>query len=127
MKTEVLEHLNRAKDFLGASEALLERGYASVAAGRAYYAMFHAATAALLARGIERSSHHALISSFGQFLVKTGKVDERFHVYLREAFTLRSDSDYLPAPTITAQEAQAVIEKAREFIDMCAPLCEEED
>ncbi len=123
MKSEASEHLERATEFLGAAKALLSAEYASVAVGRAYYAMFHAATAALLERDIVRSSHHALIAAFGQFVVKPGDVDERFHAYLRDAFTLRSDSDYLPSPAVSVEEAQSVTQKADEFVAICCQLC----
>jgi uncharacterized protein (UPF0332 family) len=51
--------------------------------------MFHAATAALLGKDIKRHSHQGLISAFGQFLVKQGQVESRFHKYIAEAFDLR--------------------------------------
>jgi len=37
--------------------------------------MFHAATAALLAKDIERTSHHTIISAFGEYIAKPGLLD----------------------------------------------------
>ena len=69
MKPDIQEHFQSADEFLRESEHLLKGGFYRGAVGRAYYAMFHAATAMLLSRGIERSSHHAVLSAFGEHIV----------------------------------------------------------
>lgn len=46
---------------------------------RTYYAMFHAATAALLSQGIRRSKHSAVVAAFGRHLVKSGKFTAEQH------------------------------------------------
>lgn len=124
MKPTVREYLDRAEEFLGAAEALVESKFFSIATGRAYYAMFHAVTAALLARGIQRSSHHGTIAAFGEFLVKPGLVEKRFHTWLQNAFEGRGDGDYSPVPTSDPEIARIQIERAREFIRLCRQLCE---
>ena len=91
---------------------------------RAYYAMFHAATAALLTKGIERTSHHAIISAFGEFLSKPGLVDEKFHKYIIEAFTLRNDCDYLAPLVADKSQASVTLRRAKEFVETCRNLCE---
>jgi hypothetical protein len=124
VNAEVREHLERSKEFLDAADALLASGFPSVAVGRAYYAMFHAAMAALLERGIIRSSHHALIAAFGQFLVKPGVVPPHFHAWLREVFELRSDTDYSATSRLTPEMARQVLARARAFVEICRELCE---
>ncbi|MBU2596179.1 MAG: hypothetical protein KJ757_01245, partial [Planctomycetes bacterium] len=47
--------------------------------GRSYYAMFHAASALLSGKDIKRHSHQGLISAFGQFFVKPGNIEPKFH------------------------------------------------
>jgi hypothetical protein len=42
--------------------------------------MFHAATAVLLSRGIERRSHHAVLSAFGEHIVKPGLVEHGWRI-----------------------------------------------
>jgi len=85
--------------------------------------MFHAAPAALLKRDIKRHSHQGLISAFGQFLVKAGRVEPRFHKYIAEAFDLRQESDYQPLAEVTEPQAGKVLERAKEFVDVCRKLC----
>ena len=85
--------------------------------------MFHSATAALLHKGIKRHSHQGIISSFGREFIKTEQVEPRFHKYFTEAFDLRMESDYQPIVEITQGQAQKVVERAKEFIEICKKLC----
>ena len=123
MNEEVRLHLERADDCIKDAELLLSARRYSAAVGRGYYAMFHAATAVLLKRDIKRHSHQGLISAFGQFIVKRGQVDPRFHKYISEAFDLRQESDYQPLVEITQQQANKILERAKEFVDVCRNLC----
>jgi uncharacterized protein (UPF0332 family) len=120
---EVQLHLERANDCIKDAELLLDAHRPSAAVGRSYYAMFHAATAALLGKDIKRHSHQGLISAFGQFLVKEGRVEPKFHKYIAEAFNLRQESDYQPVAEVTEQQAFKVFERAKEFVETCRNLC----
>jgi len=121
---EVRLHLERADDCIKDAELLLSAHRTSAAVGRSYYAMFHAATATLLNRDITRHSHQGLISAFGQFFVKTGQVEPKFHKYITEAFDLRQESDYQPLVEITEQQAGKILKHAKEFIGVCRKLCQ---
>jgi uncharacterized protein (UPF0332 family) len=120
---EVRLHLERADDCIKDAELLLAGHRYSAVVGRVYYAMFHAATAALLRRDVKRHSHQGIISAFGQFIVKPGKVELRFHKYIAEAFDLHQESDYQPLAEITEQKANKVLERAKEFLEVCQNLC----
>ena len=124
MNEEVYLHLERAVDCIKDAEYLVAGGRYFAAIGRGYYAMFHSATATLLNKDIIRHSHHGIISSFGREFVKTGLVDSKFHKYFIEAFDLRQESDYHPLVDITPQQASKVIARAKEFIDICRMLCQ---
>ena len=123
MNEEVLLHLERADDCIKDAELLLAGHRHSAAVGRSYYAMFHAATAALLRRDIKRHSHQGLISAFGQFIVKPGLAEPRFHKHITEAFDLRQESDYQPLVEVTEQQAGKVLDRAKEFVEICRKLC----
>ena len=124
MNEEVRLHLERADDCVKDAELLLSAGRNFAAVGRGYYAMFHAATAALLLKGIKRYSHQGIISSFGREFIKTGQVEPRFHKDFTEAFDLRQESDYEPVVEITQGQANKVVERAKEFVEVCRSLCE---
>ena len=105
------------------SRVLLDNERPAAAVARAYYAMFHAATAVLAAKGIKRSSHSGILSAFGQYLVKPGLIKQDFHLYLREAFELRQQTDYDPIVDIQLQQAKQTLEQAIDFVDECRKLC----
>jgi hypothetical protein len=123
MKQDVQRHVESAEVFLQESEHPLSGGFFRGTVGRAYYAMFHAATAVLLNRGIERSSHGGIISAFGQFVAKPGLADPKFHRYLVEAFTSRNDCDYLAPFEAEEPQARTTLDRAREFVNVCKQLC----
>ena len=124
MIEEVRDHLECAEDSLKDADWLMAGQRYGAAVARAYYVMFHAATAALLYRGIERRSHHGIISAFGEFLVKPGHIDSKYHAYIREGFDLRSSADYEPTAEVPFEQAESMISRAREFVEICKSLCE---
>src|SRR3990167_9399709 len=81
------------------ARALLELGDVDGAANRAYYAMFDAARAALLASGapVEPDigrTHSGLIGAFGHNLVKNGPVSRDMGRLLNRAHEIRQAADY---------------------------------
>jgi uncharacterized protein (UPF0332 family) len=101
---------------------LRDSGWPAATVNRAYYAMFHAATAALLQSEIRRRSHKGLISAFGQFFVKPGRVPASLHSFFKEAFDLRQQSDYQPLVDLTDDQAAAILSTAIDFVAACRDL-----
>ena len=123
MNEEVRLHLESAGSCIAEADLLLAASHPAAAISRAYYAMFHGATAALLHNGIERHSHQGIISAFGQTFAKSGRVDPRFHRYLKEVFDLRQESDYQPMVRLIDEKAREVLGLAKEFVAVCRKLC----
>jgi len=123
MTEEARLHFIRAAECVEDSRVLLDNERPAAAVARAYYAMFHAATAVLAAKGIKRSSHSGILSAFGQYLVKPGLIKQDFHLSLREAFELRQQTDYDPIVDIQLQQAKQTLEQAIDFVDACRKLC----
>ena len=123
MTEEAQQHFRKAADCVEDSQILLDNDRLAAAVARAYYAMFHAATAVLVAKGIKRSSHHGILSAFGEHLVKPGLIKQEFHLYLREAFELRQQTDYEPIVDIDVKQAKETLEQAVDFVDACRKLC----
>jgi uncharacterized protein (UPF0332 family) len=65
--------MSRARRSLIAARLLLEAGSPDFAASRAYYAMFYAAEALLLSRGLAFSKHEAVIAEFAREFVRSGE------------------------------------------------------
>jgi len=73
---------------------LLENQLYEDCVSRSYYAVLHAAKAALATIGIEPESHHAVRRMFGLHLVKTGKIERDFARILTAEQEDREISDY---------------------------------
>lgn len=87
----------KAERACGSAALLLERGDIDGACNRAYYAMFDAARAALLAAGKDQASirtHSGLIAAFGLDLIKTGKLERHLGHTLNRAHEIRLIADY---------------------------------
>lgn len=123
MTEETQQHFRKAADCVEDSQILLDNDRPAAAVTRAYYAMFHAATAVLIARDIKRSSHRGILSAFGEYLVKPGLIKKSLHQSLLEAFELRQQTDYEPITNVDNQQAREILDKAIDFVDVCRKLC----
>lgn len=116
MKLETEALLKKARQSLLAAQALDREGYQDFAAARAYYAMFYAAQALLLGRGLSFSSHAAVIAAFGKEFAKTGALDAKYHRYLIDAQDVRNLADYGIGPEISEAQVHALLTWAEEFL-----------
>jgi uncharacterized protein (UPF0332 family) len=112
-----------AKAFQAASSAkvLLDTGDADGACNRAYYAMFDAARAALLASGAlvgheVARTHNGLISAFSLHLVKTGRVPIELGKAINKAEELRLIADYKGDP-LEKDVAAWAVSQAQSFVE----------
>lgn len=102
------------------AKILLETGDVDGACDRAYYAMFNAARAALLASGapvqpdISRT-HGGLISAFSLHLVKTGRIPVELGKALNKVEELRLIADYKGDP-IEQEQAAWAVENCQVFV-----------
>lgn len=71
-KTAVSLEIRHGEIALQAARMLRQAGLYNDALSRLYYALFHAMTALLLARGLEPRRHRALVSLLGTHVVPTG-------------------------------------------------------
>ncbi len=124
MKEQVRQYFERAADCAEDGRILLENARFPACLNRAYYAMFHAATAALLNRDIKRRSHHGVLSVFGETFVRGGSIDPDLYRCFREAFERRQQSDYEAVVEVDRETAQRILGRAVDFVDACRKLCE---
>ena len=117
MSPEVAELLQKASRNIAAAERLARDGDLEIAISRAYYALFYVARALLIAEGESYSKHSTVIAMYGARFARTRRLDPRFHRYLLDAFDMRRDADYLLGFAATPENASAVIQWAREFLD----------
>lgn len=108
--------LEKSQRSMDAAKNLMERGFHDFAVSRAYYAMFYIAEALLDREGLAFSSHAAVISAFGQYLVRPGKVAAQYYRQLIDAQAQRTRADYDPQPNLSQQDAEILISQAQDFL-----------
>jgi uncharacterized protein (UPF0332 family) len=112
-----------AAEFLAKAETALQSAKRDLAArdfdgaaNRLYYAMFHAAKAALLRVGASAEGKHGMIiAQFGLRLCKNGPLPTELGRALNEAAELRSESDY-GATSPDPADVTAYCETAERFV-----------
>lgn len=117
-REEVEAELTIARETLQEAEHLLTQGLPRGAGSRAYYAMFHAAVAMVLAEGEKYERHGQTIGAFGRLFVRTGRVRAKFNSYLKAGFKSREIADYGPLVAISMERATEMAQEAREFVAM---------
>ena len=109
---ELLEKARRAAE---SAAVLLEDGDLDGAASRAYYAMFHAARAALESEGVQTGGrkHGTILGEFSRQFVKTNRVPREFGRILNVTQELRHEADYEGAALPNTSVHRAVSEAKR--------------
>ena len=110
----------KADTACSSARALLELGDVDGATNRAYYAMFDAARAALLASSapVEPDigrTHSGLIGAFGNYLVKNGPVSKDMGRLLNRAHEIRQVADY-HGESVEPADAQEMVRQAETFV-----------
>ena len=119
--TTDFEHLandefSRARKALQSARLLAENQLFEDSVSRSYYAVFHAAKAALLKCKIEADTHTAVRSMFGLHIVRPGKVEKRLAKILIAEQEDREIGDYSVTVRITAERANKRLAEAEFFL-----------
>ncbi len=114
--------LARARRMLEAAALLHASGFHEDAVSRAYYAVFHAASALLATIGRTVRTHDGLRSAIGQHFVRTGQLDARFARVLARVAADRNDADYNAASTFGPEDSREALADATAFVDAAAAL-----
>ncbi|MBS0308337.1 MAG: HEPN domain-containing protein [Proteobacteria bacterium] len=98
------------------AQILLDMGDPDGACNRAYYAMFDAARAALLASGhVIGKTHKGVLNTFSEYLVKNGPFSKETGRLLKLAETRRYVADYGGDP-VELDDAKEMVEQAVSFV-----------
>ena len=108
--------LEKAKNDLSDAQKSFSEAMFETAANRAYYAIFHAARAVLILDGQDYRRHAGVISFFRRDYIKTGILDESLSEIIKNAFELRTESDYSDFFIITKSEIEQQIKDAAFFV-----------
>lgn len=117
----------KAERACSSARALLDLGDIDGACNRAYYAMFDAARAALLASSAPvrpdiGKTHSGLISTFSEHLIKNGPVSKEMGRLLKRAEEIRLVADY-KGDSVELSDAQEIVAQSEIFVAaMCSVL-----
>ncbi len=124
LSTETDRLINAAEDSITGANVLYQEGLFGFSASRAYYAMFYAASAALLTKGLTFSRHSGVVSGFGRHFSSAGLLPRQLHLDFDKAQRLRQLGDYSTEP-FEQGTAEEVLRDARRFVDAIRGYLEE--
>ncbi len=106
----------KAVQAVASAKILLDIGDADGACNRAYYAMYDAACAALLASGHDvGKTHKGVLNAFSDRLIKNGPFPKEMGRLLKQAEAFRYVADYEGDP-VQPDDAQAMVAQAEIFV-----------
>ena len=114
-RDEVLGEWRRAARTL-AADLLVREGYPEDAVARAYYAILHAAKAALSVHDVIAESHASVRGMFGKHLIRTGAIERTWSKQLAASLDDRLAADYDAATFFSDAEARRECGSARAFV-----------
>ncbi len=119
--TTAASYFRKAERALSGARLLLAGKDAEGACDRAYFAMFDAAQAALLAANVDVSqsaarTHRGLIAAFGKHLVQGKHVAAEFGGALNKVERLRLLADYTGDP-VSLEDAEWAVAQAEAFVE----------
>lgn len=122
---EINESLKRAEVSIKAAKDMIEKEYFDIAASRAYYAAFYAASALLLKEKVDTSKHSGVIATIHRLFVREGKLNKEQGKNLNWLFELRGIGDYGVSEHVSSGEAYKAIKVAEEFLEAVVKILNE--
>ena len=113
----------RAQECMGAANLCRDNGFHADAISRAYYAILHAAKAALALQGFASiRSHDAVQRLFGSELVIKDLVEREWSAHLRLSHAKRNLAEYHVLETFTETDSREAVERAASFLSRMQSL-----
>lgn len=109
--------LSQAFQCIQSSKLLIENNDYKGAANRSYYAIFHCMRSVLALDEQDFSKHSGVSAYFRKEYIKTGIFDVEFSDIIKEAFDVRSNSDYDDYFIISKEEVEQQIVNAEMFYE----------
>ncbi len=114
---DYLRHrLERSHEDLAWARAALERGEYRLALNRAYYAVFHLASAVLARLDVLRHRHSGVESAFHEYLIKPGHIEPEYGPFYREAREWRENADYHFGVEFTEEKTREILEQSERIV-----------
>jgi len=111
------DEFQRAMDELKAAKVLHESGLYYKSVSSAYYAVYHAAKALLLLKGVVPKSHEGVERMFSLYYVKTKEAEVDMGKIIGRLMKLREEADYYPEAPFSTEDSSDAIKRAEAFVD----------
>lgn len=115
-KQEIRLYIENADEMLEVAQVMLNNDFYTSTVNRAYYAIFYAANAMLITKGLASKKHSGVISFFRQYFVKTNIISSHYSNIYGRVMGSRQASDYDLNSLITPDLAQKNLNNAKEFV-----------
>lgn len=124
---EAADLLREARQALRAAELLFEAGHYGDSVTRAYYAMFYAARGLLVPKRVHPRTHGGVLRALGLQYVEAGLLPRDAVADLGRTLEARQRADYGSLTAFSEDQATAILEGARRFVDRAGRLLEPRD
>ena len=111
-----LARLHRSRQHLKSARDLLRHDDFADSISRSYYAIFQSARALPALDGLDSRKHSGVISLFNRYFIKTGKLEKRWGVVLKDSRRSREMADYTDIAEFSHEDAEAQLTDAEAFI-----------
>jgi len=108
--------MQKALKRLHVAQKLLHDSEYEDAVSRAYYAMYHAAKAALATKNTFPKTHEGVVTEFGKKFVLTGTFPKELGKNLADTKAARETYEYNVTATINKTEAETILLNAQTFV-----------
>lgn len=117
--------LENAKKTLAEVETHRDNGYFNTAVNRMYYACYYAASALLIAYGIETKSHDGVRQQLGKQVILSGKLPAELGKFYSQLFFKRTSADYEDFIDQTLETVNDLLPQAHLFVQTIETLTDE--
>lgn len=114
--------LQRAQEALEEARVMTTIQHWNTAANRLYYACFYAASAYLISKELESSTHSGTKTAFNKELIGSGKINSTYGKIYNDLFALRQDADYRDFRDVTEAKINALIPEVELLIEIIKTL-----
>ncbi|MCX6045279.1 MAG: HEPN domain-containing protein [Chloroflexi bacterium] len=114
---EIRLYLENSAEDLAAADLLIRSGMERLAISHCYYAIFYAASALLLTKGMTRAKHSGVESALHQYFINTGILSDKLGEIYKNLHKERELTDYRASYIPTEGLPEQRLEQAQEFVE----------
>ena len=115
--------IEKAQNAIDEAEKVSAIGLWNIAANRLYYALFYAATAILIKKGLAAHTHTGVIAMISLHLVQQNLLSTDDIRLIRKLFSLRQEGDYEDFVEVTEEEILHYLPMVKILLDKMIRVC----